>query len=192
VEIVRAGIEDARYSDCWEEAMRLERQGRLKAAEELLLKLVKADEDESTATGLGVAPAGYARLAIIYRRQGRYKDEIKILERFANQKHAPGVGPSKLLKRLEKARRSFGEPPPRVVEGDGRRVDDVAAMACSPLGNADQFLHAIRTARHYNGSSVVSKNAPLRLRGEAAPAFIEVDAPRPVPALATRIVFLQS
>ena len=39
----------------------------------------------------------------IYRKRKEYKKEVKILKRFAKQKHARGVKPKKLLERLEKA-----------------------------------------------------------------------------------------
>ena len=206
-----------RASEYWSDVKQLERQGRLKEAEELLLELVEVDEREAAVKGLGVVGGYYLRLAIIYRKQQRYEDEIAILERFARQEHAPGVGPPRLLKRLEKARRSSGDPSPRVEDPT---ADDVAAMARSPLGNADEFLHAIRTARHYAGSSVLTEDAPLRtrvrgvyiqvvapqhydsssvltedaplrIRGETAPAYTKVVAPQPIPSLAERIGFRQ-
>lgn len=62
-------------------------------------------ELESASEGFGVAPWYYEQLAIIYRKQKDYLREIEILERFAKQKHAPGVTPQKLLERLEKARK---------------------------------------------------------------------------------------
>ena len=54
--------------------------------------------------GWGVTPGCYEDLAKLYRRQKEYDKEITVLERFAKQKHAPGVMPAKLLERLEKAR----------------------------------------------------------------------------------------
>ncbi len=72
--------------------------------ENLLLELVKATEAESAVNGMGVAPAYYSELAILYRKQKEYSKEISILERFAKQKHARGVMPAKLLERLEKAK----------------------------------------------------------------------------------------
>jgi pimeloyl-ACP methyl ester carboxylesterase len=48
-------------------------------------------------------------LAIIHRKRKDYQNEVAILERFANQKHAPGVKPQKLLERLEKARTLLDE-----------------------------------------------------------------------------------
>lgn len=83
----------------------LRREGQEDAAEKLLLKLLDAIELESASRGFGVAPWYYEQLAIIYRKQKDYLKEIEILERFAKQKHAPGVSSPKLLERLEKARK---------------------------------------------------------------------------------------
>ena len=71
--------------------------------EKLLIELVKATEEQSVEDGMGVAPAYYNELAILYRKQKDYSKEVSILERFAKQKHSPGVMPAKLLDRLEKA-----------------------------------------------------------------------------------------
>ena len=51
-----------------------------------------------------VAPWYYEKLAIIYRKQKRYGDEIAILERFERQPKAPGALPKKLAERLVKAK----------------------------------------------------------------------------------------
>jgi len=83
----------------------LRRAGREEEAERLLLELVEATEAENEVEGLGVAPWYYEQLAISYRKRGDLRSEIQILERFAGQKHAPGVMPPTLLDRLEKARR---------------------------------------------------------------------------------------
>lgn len=72
--------------------------------EKLLIELVKATEAESAIDGMGVAPAYYSELAILYRKQKEYAKEVSILDRFAKQKHAPGVMPAKLLDRLNKAK----------------------------------------------------------------------------------------
>jgi len=45
----------------------------------------------------------YEQLAILYAKQKDRTTEIAILERYDSQRHAPGVGPSKLAARLEKA-----------------------------------------------------------------------------------------
>ena len=93
------------YTEYTETIKILRREGEESAAEKLLLKLLDAIELESASEGFGVAPWYYEQLAIIYRKQKDYLREIEILERFAKQKHTPGVTPQKLLERLEKARK---------------------------------------------------------------------------------------
>lgn len=82
----------------------LKKNKDLPELENLLIELVKATEAESEINDMGVAPAYYSELAILYRKQKEYTKEISILERFAKQKHARGVMPAKLLERLEKAK----------------------------------------------------------------------------------------
>jgi hypothetical protein len=71
----------------------------------LLLELVDATESEAQTMGDGVAPWYYEQLAIIYRKRRDVASEVGVLERFARAPRAPGVGPRKLVQRLEKARR---------------------------------------------------------------------------------------
>jgi hypothetical protein len=78
------------------------KDNKLDDAEKLLIKLVNSTENESKCNNYGVAPWYYERLAIIYKKKNDIKSETDILERFATQKHAPGVKPPKLLARLEK------------------------------------------------------------------------------------------
>lgn len=83
----------------------LKKQDQLQGAEKLLLELIAATEAESQVEGLGVAPWYYEELAKIYRKQKAYAREVAVLERFAAERHAPGVKPPKLMERLEKAKR---------------------------------------------------------------------------------------
>jgi hypothetical protein len=84
----------------------LKKSGTVSELEKLLIELVNATEAESEAKeGLGVAPAYYNELAMLYRKQKEYSKEISILERFAKQIHAYGAMPAKLLERLEKAKK---------------------------------------------------------------------------------------
>jgi hypothetical protein len=163
-----------RPSDYPDDVARLERQGKLKEAEDLLLELVEVVENESRVTGMGVAPWCYERLATIYRNQCRYEEEIAILERYANQRHAPGGSPAKLLLRLEKAKHP------------SRRRKATSHRRRSAVGSADEFLFAIRTARHYDGRPVVNDDAPLRTR-RGAPTYKSLAAPVPIPALESGI-----
>lgn len=68
----------------------------------LLLKILEITEKESIKTGLGVAPWYYGQLSIIYKKTNDLEAEIKVLERFKNQIHSPGVTPQKLLEKLIK------------------------------------------------------------------------------------------
>ena len=76
------------------------------AAEEerILIEMVEDTEADAARNGWGVAPGWYKRLAILYRKEKRYDDEVEILERYEAQPKAPGVLPKKLAERLVKAR----------------------------------------------------------------------------------------
>lgn len=78
------------------------KENKLDDAEKLLLELISTTENESKHNRYGVASWYYERMAIIYKKRNEIKSEIGILERFANQKHAPGATPPKLMARLEK------------------------------------------------------------------------------------------
>ncbi len=82
----------------------LKKRGEYGKAETLLLSLLPVIEAESRAEKWGVAPWYYEQLAIVYRKQREYGKEVAVLERYASQQAAPGVGPSKLEERLQKAR----------------------------------------------------------------------------------------
>jgi DUF1680 family protein len=78
--------------------------GKLDEAENLLLELISATEQENKVGKLGVAPWYYEELAKVYRKNKNYVQEVSILKRFAKQKHGVGVKPKKLLERLGKAK----------------------------------------------------------------------------------------
>lgn len=81
-----------------------ERDGIEEQIKELILILVwciKETEQEDANTSLGVGPYYYHELSKVYKNMERPDFEIRILERFAKQNHAPGSMPPKLLKRLE-------------------------------------------------------------------------------------------
>lgn len=88
------------YTAYVEDVGELKRRGRLEDAERLLLALVEACEEEARQEGLGVPPWYYEQLAIVRRKRLDFDGELEVLERFAAQLHAPGVGTPKLLKRL--------------------------------------------------------------------------------------------
>lgn len=99
-------IEGNHYTDFVEKVKELKRSGQRQEAIDLLAKLIDATEAESAASNkqLGVAPWYYEQLAVLFRQEKRLTDEVNILERYQEQKHAPGVGPAKLSERLTKAR----------------------------------------------------------------------------------------
>lgn len=103
----KPGYYDGRhYTTYISDIENLKKRGTFSDLEKLLIELVNATEAESEAEeGMGVAPAYYSELAILYRKQKEYSKEISILERFAKQVHASGAMPAKLLERLEKARK---------------------------------------------------------------------------------------
>ena len=71
---------------------------------EYLLRLVNSIEKEAQTQGLGAAPWYYEQLAIFYREEERYDDEVAVLERFEALPTVPGGGQRKLAKRLVQAR----------------------------------------------------------------------------------------
>lgn len=99
-------VQGCHYTDHVDRVVDLKRQGKHPEAIDLLLQLVDGTEAEAKAAGgrWGVAPWYYEQLAIIYRKERRFAEEVRILERYARQPKAPGVGPGKLSARLEKAR----------------------------------------------------------------------------------------
>lgn len=102
-------VDGDHYTDLVESVKQLKREKRHEEAIPLLLRLVEATEEEAKAAGggWGVAPWYYEQLAILYRKERRYADEVAILERYQAQPKAPGAGPGKLAERLEKARRKY-------------------------------------------------------------------------------------
>ena len=103
--IVKPGYYDGRHFTTYvRDFESLKKSGKFIELENLLLELVRATEAESAVNNMGVAPAYYSELALLYRKQKEYSKEISILERFAKQKHARGVMPAKLLERLGKVK----------------------------------------------------------------------------------------
>jgi hypothetical protein len=98
--------EGGHYTEYVERVKQLKAENRYDEAIELLLKLVEQTEEEARehGRGMGVAPWYYEQLAIIYRKEKRYSEEVQILERYENQPQAPGASPEKLAERLVKAR----------------------------------------------------------------------------------------
>jgi hypothetical protein len=85
------------------EVRKLRKDGQDEAAEELLLRLVSATEEEAKAEGWCVAPWYYGQLAMLYAEWTDHASELAVLERYAAlPEHQGGNGP--LLERLRKAR----------------------------------------------------------------------------------------
>jgi hypothetical protein len=96
--------EASRINDLVERIKMLKRSGDYSTALGLLLAEMDSQERLSVEQKLGVAPWYYEQAAIVYRKLDDPGAEIAILERFARQRHAPGVGPEELLLRLQKAK----------------------------------------------------------------------------------------
>jgi predicted RNA-binding Zn-ribbon protein involved in translation (DUF1610 family) len=90
------------YTDCVDKVKDLKREDRLDEALTLLNGLVKAVENEAKAEGRGVAPWYYEQVAIICRKRGDLPGELAILQRYDQQRAAPGASPSKMAARLRK------------------------------------------------------------------------------------------
>ena len=76
-------------------------------AEALLLQLIEATESEARANNWGVAPWYYEQLAIVYAKKKDHEAELKVLERYARERKAPGAKPAKLAQRLERLKKKM-------------------------------------------------------------------------------------
>jgi hypothetical protein len=83
---------------------KLEAAGNLEGAETLLLKMISQQEKRTCLPECGVSPGYYERLAILYRKAQRHREEVEILERFLKYEDYSAGSPEKLRARLEKAR----------------------------------------------------------------------------------------
>ncbi|WBQ05606.1 hypothetical protein [Kribbella sp. CA-293567] len=102
---LKPGYHRGKHFSAWVDAVReFERAGQLDQALELLTNLVAATEAESRANACGVAPWYFEQIAVIHRQRGDLRAELAILERYAEQRKAPGAGPAKLSARLERVR----------------------------------------------------------------------------------------
>jgi hypothetical protein len=97
-------VEGHHYTKYVESVKQLKRENRHSEAIELLLKLVDATENEAKINGWGLAPWYYSQIAIIYRKEKRFNDEVAILERYKSQQRALGKDPGGLENRLKKAK----------------------------------------------------------------------------------------
>ena len=92
------------YSDFTDRVEQLVQEKKYEDAIKLLLTLVDATDKEAKKSAEGVASWYYEKLAVIYRKQKRYEDEVAILERLEGQSKSPGALPKNLAERLIKAR----------------------------------------------------------------------------------------
>ena len=92
------------YTEYVELVKQFKRDGDLDAAEKLLLHLLTAVEKESEADRATPAPWYYEQLAIVYRKQKRFEDEIGVIGRHRERLQALGFDiEAEELARLNKA-----------------------------------------------------------------------------------------
>jgi DNA polymerase-3 subunit epsilon len=92
------------YSEYYNQVEQLKAGKKHHEAIELLLELVATVEREAGVSRRGVGGYSYLQLAIIYRKEKRFDEEVEILERYAEQHKAPGVAQRDLAERLGRAR----------------------------------------------------------------------------------------
>lgn len=89
------------YTDAVDDVKGLKREGRHDEAESLLWWCIESAERQAREQGYDTVPPWYyEHLAIVYRKEGRYDDEVAVLERY----HGNGGGKDELLARLDRAR----------------------------------------------------------------------------------------
>ena len=97
-------VDGKHFTKYIEEVKTLKRNCKSQDLEILLYKLIEATETGDSISHWGVAPWYYEELAKFYRRKKEYKKEVEILRRFADNRHARGAKPAKLLERLSRAK----------------------------------------------------------------------------------------
>jgi hypothetical protein len=103
------------YTEYVDEFKQLKREKRYDEAESLLLELIAAVEREAEdrCHYFGAAPAYTEHLAIVYRKQHRYADEVAICERFERLPGQQGA----FSDRLPKARLLLAKSTPPTAGG---------------------------------------------------------------------------
>lgn len=86
-----------------DDVKRLKRSAMLAEAEQLLRELVAAVEEQARSTQSGVAPWYYEQLAIVYRKQKKYAEEVELLRRYSESPKSPGAMKAQLAQRLQTA-----------------------------------------------------------------------------------------
>jgi hypothetical protein len=104
------------YTEAMEEVKELKREKRHDDVEELLLWCIDFVEAEAAFQHRqdygyeAIAPAYYRHLAIVYRKEDRYQDEVKILRRYVDACEEVGNLPQDGMKdRLDRARELAAE-----------------------------------------------------------------------------------
>jgi hypothetical protein len=85
-----------------ERAKDLRRRGMEREAETLLETLI--DKEESEAGEMGVEHWYYEHLAVLHHERGDHDAEIRVLERYANQRHSSEKMAAMMAERLAAAR----------------------------------------------------------------------------------------
>lgn len=101
-----AQVGEQHFTQYTSQVKQLKREGRHNEAIALLVRLIDAAEAEARVKGGDwfAPPWYYQQLAIVYRKEKRYEDEVVILERFAAQVEHLGSDLSYNRARIEKAR----------------------------------------------------------------------------------------
>ena len=101
--------ENHHYTDSVEDIKLLKRMKKNVEAINLLEKAVKAVENESKNADNGwvLAPWYYEQLAIMYRKEKRYTDEVNILERYINHPSTTSAYTLKFEERLKKVKAKY-------------------------------------------------------------------------------------
>ncbi|UHQ99102.1 hypothetical protein HYG81_25530 (plasmid) [Natrinema zhouii] len=86
------------YTDTVDTIKQLKREQRHDEAESLLLWCIEQTEQEDAGDP---APWYYKHLAIVYRKENRYEDEVQVIERYLNNASSPRED---LQKRLHRAK----------------------------------------------------------------------------------------
>lgn len=88
------------YTEAVEDVKRLKREGRRDEAESLLRWCIESAERQAREQGYDTVPPWYyEHLSIVYREDGRYDDEVTVLERYVEN----GGRKDELLDRLDRA-----------------------------------------------------------------------------------------
>lgn len=98
-------LPESSFADKVEAVRRLKRESRHPEAIALLLELLKKAEKEAVRAGSGIASWYYEQLAILYRKEEQFAEEVKVLKRYLATVGKLGAPPAKKLEsRLDRAK----------------------------------------------------------------------------------------